>query len=326
MIMTPEKWQRYIDGECTEPEKKEIIPYLQSLSPAELEAGMSGGWKDDAPPMPGDSAARMDAYVSGMMAQSRRGKVVALRNRFYWAAAGLLLAAGVFPLWEPLIIRPGAQDAVAWQVVSNTGHDVQKVTLPDSSSVWLTPHSELRYAAEHRTVLLNGEAYFEVRPHAAKPFRVETGEVQTLVLGTHFNIESYGDEAATRVSLTDGKIAVTAAQEGGRDSTLLLAPGQRLVYHGVKKQFRTETFDKEKENAWKKGFIVLNDLEVREVFRRLERRFGKKIRHSPGMFAGKRFSAVYPRADLDLILQNMAFVQDFRYTIHGDSILIRPSK
>lgn len=330
MIMTAEKWQRYIDNQCTDAERKEILHYLQSLSQEALERAISEGWVTQPSPMPEDVAFHMDSYINLLFSPGSIPKKRTIRRWQYWAAASVAaITIAIFTVWQPQRPDLSVTGIKKYDTIQNLGSSLKKLILPDNSEVWLTPHSTLHLAADYNTstreVLLEGEAYFEVKHNPGKPFVATAHGAKTTVLGTHFNIESYGGEADTRVSLTSGKVAVQVVQ-GGKDSIFLLTPGNRLVYQQENKLAHTETFTGNPETDWKNGAVVLNDLSAAEVFHRLELRFGKKFRINTGLLKRKRFTATYPRPDLDVILQNMAFVQGFRYVIAADSVFIHSSR
>ena len=69
------------------------------------------------------------------------------------------------------------------------------MTLPDGTSVWLSPQSKIKIPNEfnrkNRMVELNGEGYFEVTKNAKKPFIVKTQLFNIQVLGTRFNVFAY---------------------------------------------------------------------------------------------------------------------------------------
>lgn len=100
------------------------------------------------------------------------------------------------------------------QVIKEAGHDENKViTLSDGTKVWLNGASRLEYPQEFtkgsdREVKLIGEAYFEVSKAADWPFIVHTGEVQTVVLGTEFNIKAYPGMQDVMVAVKSGKVKV----------------------------------------------------------------------------------------------------------------------
>jgi len=101
----------------------------------------------------------------------------------------------------------GGEETVEYNTLETPRGGQYRLVLPDGTKVWLNAATVLRYptafTGKDRVVQLNGEAYFEVAADAAKPFRVSVrGGEQVEVLGTHFNIMSYADEAAV-----DGAVA-----------------------------------------------------------------------------------------------------------------------
>ena len=85
-----------------------------------------------------------------------------------------------------------------------------KITLPDSSVVWLNANACLRYPREFsgqaRQVEIKGEAFFEVRKDEKKPFIVRTDGIGIRVLGTTFNVDAEPEKTA--VTLITGKIGL----------------------------------------------------------------------------------------------------------------------
>ena len=51
-----------------------------------------------------------------------------------------------------------------------------------------------RFDGKVRSVILKGEAYFDVARNVSKPFVVEVDETKVKVLGTSFNVKSYVEE------------------------------------------------------------------------------------------------------------------------------------
>ena len=100
--------------------------------------------------------------------------------------------------------------------------------LPDGSMVWLNAESSLRFPSffdnERRLVELHGEAYFEVVADTKRSFLVNINGAQVHVLGTHFNINGYADEADTRVTLLEGSVQI-----GKGDKKILLQPGNQAI-------------------------------------------------------------------------------------------------
>src|SRR5207247_2369636 len=99
------------------------------------------------------------------------------------------------------VIKPGSNEAI--------------LTLADGSKVRLNAASSIKFptvfSGKQRNVELKGEGYFEVAKNKAKPFIVSTGNQRVEVLGTHFNVNAYGDDGVTRTTLLEGSVQVAMA-------------------------------------------------------------------------------------------------------------------
>lgn len=331
MQLTAVQWQRYMDNTCSEAERKEIYTYLNSLTAEELASLLEAGFPEQAVSMPGAMASRLNKKLEAATGVSLTPKVrpvLSIAFRRWIAAACIMLMAGLaLYYFLPATLGTGQQTATAFKEISNTTNHVQKITLPDGSMVWLSPATTLRVPSNFnrftRELSLSGQGYFEVAHDKAKPFRVQAGPMQTTVLGTHFNLEAYPAESHTSISLTQGRVAVRARTTHGSDSVVYLQPGHKLVYRNEEQLFTLQPVAVEYEKSWASGALVFDGLDAVDVFLRLEHRFRIKIQFDPRPFKGKKFTAVYPHADLSIILRNMAFVQGFTYRQLKDTIQIR---
>ncbi len=121
--------------------------------------------------------------------------------------------------------RPGQRSRPVQYAENPAGRQYQ-LQLADGSKVWMNAGSSLYFPTsfngKERMVQLTGEAYFEIAKDAQRPFRVMVNDMQVNVLGTHFNIMAYDNEAATAVTLLEGAVSV----ERNRES-VKLRPGQQ---------------------------------------------------------------------------------------------------
>lgn len=322
-MISKEKWQRFIDRQAGDEERKEVVLWLKSLSPGALEELLETGWLEDAPPMPEDMAARIHRSVV------RRSPV---RLILRWtAAAAIVLAAGMWLLRKTPSTPPLA--------FVNNSDTVKQWTMADSSSIWLSPHSTAMVVG--RLVRLTGEAYFEVHADPAHPFIVLTPGMQTRVLGTHFKIDAYPGEARASVALSEGRVAVAigdgAAQPGGGgvaqpgggeaaapDTVIYLSPGRKLFYYAAGKKLETRSFSLADEAAWKNGALVLDSLPLEDALRKVAARFDRKIVFPPRGIGGNRmYTATYPHPDLHQVLDDIAFVQRLRFDFRGDTLFVK---
>lgn len=111
-------------------------------------------------------------------------------------------------------IAPGV--ALRLQADHATGTaQIESFQLDDGSTVRLGPDSALRLAfsaGERRVTLLSGEALFDVKPDAGRPFRVVTRDATTTVLGTRFDVAMLA--GSTSVTVARGHVRVATAEGG----------------------------------------------------------------------------------------------------------------
>lgn len=156
--------------------------------------------------------------------------------------------------------KHGAGSATAelrWATVDIPRGTVFDMALEDGTRVWLNADSRLRFpvafADGERRVILDGEAYFEVAPDAAKPFLVESRGQVTEVVGTTFNVSAYADNGRVATTLVTGSVRVCSVNSG---VCVPLVPGQQAVFDPETGDFRTGKADIMKATAWRNKIFV----------------------------------------------------------------------
>lgn len=145
------------------------------------------------------------------------------------------------------------------------GH--QSITLADGSRIELNTDTSLRtaVAADHRTVWLDrGEAYFQIKHAAARPFVVMAGDRRITDLGTEFSIRR--DANRLEVALVSGRAWFDQADGQARAPSMLLTPGDVVVTAAGKMTVSKETTRAlSNELGWRRGVLVFNRTELAEV-------------------------------------------------------------
>ncbi|SDE22387.1 FecR family protein [Dyadobacter soli] len=123
-----------------------------------------------------------------------------------WAAAMIAILVMAFGWF--FLITDKTPESLNVATTNNTTEQL----LPDGTKVFLNYNSKLTYPANFtgdlRTVSLQGEAFFDVKPDAAHPFVIQANGTEIRVLGTSFNVKAY-NEAPVRVDVATGKVRVT---------------------------------------------------------------------------------------------------------------------
>ena len=175
----------------------------------------------------------------------------------------------------------------SYNTVSTPRGGQYQVTLSDGTRVWLNAASSLRFptlfTGKHRKVQVSGEAYFEVTSNVQHPFLVDlNGECEVEVLGTHFNVNNYANEESVRTTLLEGSVKVSR----GKDIKLL-RPGQQAVVDGH--IVIDKSVDMDEVMAWKNGFFNLENKNLGEVMKQLERWYDIDVRYE-GKIPAIRFT------------------------------------
>jgi ferric-dicitrate binding protein FerR (iron transport regulator) len=196
-----------------------------------------------------------------------------------------------------------------------------KLVLPDGTRVWLNAATVLRYptvfTGKDRVVELNGEAYFEVAADAAKPFRVAVrGGEQVEVLGTHFDIMSYGDEPVAKTTLLEGSVRVRKGAKG-----VILRPGQQARL-GNDGSLVVVNADVEAAVAWKNGIFKFEEADIQQVMRQLARWYDLEVVYTHGVPADRFQGEMYRNVNLSQILKILE-ASGVRFSIEGKKLLVQ---
>ncbi|TCR11149.1 FecR family protein [Sphingobacterium sp. JUb78] len=198
---------------------------------------------------------------------------------------------------------------------------IYDVILPDGTRVKLNAATTLRYptvfATDKREVNVHGEAYFEVAKRKNQPFIVETANQQVSVLGTHFNVNTYGNKSDMRTTLLEGKVQVKELTSGKH---IVLLPGyQSLVNKG---KLTSRAVDVDQELAWVDGRFNFDGKSLFEVMDDLSRWYNVDVEYRGQMPDVEFFGGTYRTSKLSTILkilkdQNL----HYHFTANGKLII-----
>lgn len=198
---------------------------------------------------------------------------------------------------------------------------VYEITLPDGTHVWMNADSKLSFPSDfsgrERKVSLSGEAYFEVTK-AEQPFIVATDKQEVTVLGTHFNINSYIDEAATRTTLLEGSVRVSAAD--ANHGSYVLKPGDQAINNG---KIRINKVDLDEAVAWKNGNTVFENKSLEDIMRDLSRWYDVSVVYAADAPKYETFSGAVSRSrNISTVLERMQTTGSVKFKIEGRTITV----
>ena len=204
-------------------------------------------------------------------------------------------------------------------IVPNGGE--YRMLLEDGTVVWVNSASTVEipehFGDTERRVRLKGEAYFEVKPDATRPFYVETEQVCIQVLGTKFNMSAYQDDLQVMTTLVSGSVCVSN-YDGKR---VVLVPGEQAVAFG--EEITVEKVDPNSVISWVEGRFKFENARLEDIVRQIVRWYDvpvyfekedlKDIHFSGGMLKFRPFKDLMEMIELS---------SPVRFIIENEKIII----
>ncbi|MDR2563470.1 MAG: FecR domain-containing protein [Prevotellaceae bacterium] len=242
-----------------------------------------------------------------------------------YAAVAATLALLLTVSYRNIRHQTESKTTATHELVASNGR--QQFTLPDGSSVWLNVGSQLSYTddfgSKTREITLIGEAYFEVRHDAERPFTVNVCRSSVRVLGTKFNLRAYPDEQEIVTTLVEGSVKFNKNQSDIQGPTL--RAGQQLSFDMENQSAVINEVNCEQYIAWKDGKLLFRQSTVEEAFKRMERAFGIKFVVEGSMLTDKRrITGTFSLDDTPIsILKVMVEGLLFEYDMKTDTVFIK---
>ena len=327
--------ERYQKGICTDEERKAIEEWIDSLqlgeetpiSHAELEASLAkirGNLQEVIGPAEASHPA--ETPVTLMRGRSKRLNALMWRRQLAVAAALLFVLAGSY--WWFYGVRPGGAGQLAFLekdtlIVTDKG-ETRQIILPDGSTIALNAGTCFRYpkhfdGASRTVTLEKGEASFQVVSRPANPFIVVTGNLETTVLGTSFDIRAYDQEDQVQIALLTGKIKVT---EKGRSSATLLSPHQVIRIDRHTDSLTTGIFDNEYEvAAWKDGALYFKDASFGDLAFAIGNKYNVTLINRSDRQQWS-YTGLFRNESLQEVVETICQTENLGYTFTDNGILI----
>ncbi|MBO5252195.1 MAG: FecR domain-containing protein [Bacteroidaceae bacterium] len=151
-----------------------------------------------------------------------------------------------------------------------------EVVLADGSKIWLNADSRLeypsRFVGDRRVVKLHGEAYFQIAKDENRPFIVETDGLQTVVLGTEFNVRNYKKENS-HVTLIKGSVKVNNT---ANEHSVVLVPGEnaRVLEDG---SLGIQEVDVDTYIYWRDGYFYFDNRTLADIMQEIGRWYNVNV-------------------------------------------------
>jgi transmembrane sensor len=300
-----ERFEKQLQGTITPEEEISLSQWFEQ----QQQEGVSA-W--DVQLLGDQEQVAQESYAQIMEKHKKR---LGLQRSKLWlkVAASILLIASLSTIFIKYNIeRTAVPETFVYQTDSAGYGQVVKVTLPDSSRIWLNAGSRIRYlkgfTAHKREIQLQGEAFFEVNHQPRRPFIVHSGRLNTQVLGTSFNVKAYADDPHIQVTVHTGKVGIYTQHHQSKKNgeTVFLSPNQTASFNIANEVIKTETSKSEEEIAWRKGKLVYKNELLVAAIRDLKHKYGVDINLAKSM-ESCRVYGTFEHDAVEKILEMMAF-------------------
>lgn len=199
-----------------------------------------------------------------------------------------------------------------------------QLTLSDGSKVWLNAASSIRFPTafigNERKVEITGEAYFEITHDETKPFKVNVaGKEEVEVLGTHFNINSYSDEATINTTLLEGRVKISSLIT---HYSSLITPGQQAQLNSNGEIILKKDVNKDEIMAWKNGQFYFEDANLKTILRQITRWYDVDVIYEGSVSDEKYFGIVSRNSLLSEVLKSLQ-ANAIQFRIEGKKLYIK---
>ena len=220
--------------------------------------------------------------------------------------------------------------AVSFITKENPKGQRRQIRLPDGTSVHLNAGSQLIYPDkfdDERKVHLKGEAFFEVTRDTSRPFVISSGDIETTVLGTSFNVRAFQNSNEIQVAVATGRVEVSKKSKEPKKESLILKPNEMAVFNKEDKSIRKQNFKEIEVFGWKDGILYFQNADFNGVKERLEQWYGVSFilegQVSPKRVDPKKdFDVSYENESLEIVLEGLSFVYDFNFKIKDKVVVI----
>lgn len=224
--------------------------------------------------------------------------------------------------------------AISYNTLHVPRGGIYQIELPDGTLAWLNSATSLkfptRFTAKERTVFVDGEAYFEVHKDKTKPFIVKTPTANVTVLGTHFNVSSYSEDAFFATTLLEGSVRLSASKQG--IANVILKPGEKgSLVKGNSTSIAIKEVDVHQEIDWKEGKFFFEKEKLGTITTKLKRWYDVDFKFEDPSVANYTFTGVAKKnQSVEYLLEIMSKTSNVNFEIvkmsKGNKKLIKISK
>lgn len=188
----------------------------------------------------------------------------------------------------------------------------EKIELPDGSIAWLEPNSKLSYTttfSDNRSIIADGEVYFDVYRDTERPFTISTPHLQVKVLGTSFVVQDIASENEAFVTVITGKVEV---KDKLNNSSIILTREQTGKYSSSSTELKIQETPRNINHLHQATqYVAFYDNNLLDIASELERLLDTKITIQNKALNKCLFTGQFKTNDIETILNTMQPIYNF---------------
>jgi len=303
--MNQELIHKYLKGEALPKEKLDLLAWIEASAENRKQFMQFRRLYDSA--IWDENTIESTNYDSQ---PQKRSFIIRFVREFSKVAAVIAIA-----VMTTLFIQKSNQNPipVLTQTIEVPQGQYVKLTLSDGTKVSLNSNSKFKFPSsfdsDNRTVILDGEGYFEVSHNPQRPFHVITKKCDIKVLGTSFNVLAYNNSNIFETSLLKGSVQISNLKT---TKVILLKPNEKAELENGK--LLVKRIESEDEFLWKSGIYVFKDEPLSEIFQKLQSYYQIKINIQNKEIGKLKCTGKFRQKEgIEHIMKVLQKVNDFEY-------------
>ena len=216
--------------------------------------------------------------------------------------------------------KTGMEDSLVFNTLIVPKGGEYSLELPDGTVVWVNSESSLRFpekfTSNRREVFLEGEAYFEVKKDANRPFYVYTEVGKVRVLGTAFNVCAYSNDRFWQTTLVEGSVMINQEEK-----EVLLKPNEQYQIDVRTGKAGLREVLPELYTSWRDGKFYFKAYTFEELVEKLERWYDFKMFYMNEEIKTRRFSGVVNKYQpLEEMFKFLQMTSDVQFNVKGNVV------
>jgi transmembrane sensor len=271
----------------------------------------------------------VDGNIEFLLATQNRKRLI--DNRWLQAAAILLvsLTAGLVFFLLP---KRNNHEAVTYSYYKTPNGTRKSFVLLDGSTIVLNSGSAIsvpsNFGHQSREIALTGEAFFEIKHNAEKPFTIHSGKLLITDLGTAFNVKAYPEDGKVQVAVESGEVKVEKNNPNGKPVLFAgsVTGSHQFTYDKLSDQYSVNDIQPGDMLGWRQNKLRFDNASFNEIARTLERWYNVKINLKGISTHCRLYTVGFDNEPIDKVLNVLGNLSGANYQIHNKVVTLNLPK